>query len=389
MCQWILGFCGLLPTELIASVTQGLYKPGVSMSHLARQPIRDGGIGIEKGGIMVDRFKVMSLALTMWCAVAAVGTRPSLGAFVATVDGDLSDWGIAVSDNNLSVYAGLTNPSSGHAKLGGSDLFYQLEDQDDLAPITRFLGPNYGGQNYDAEFIGVVLSGSKMSIAIVTGQRPDNFLTNYSPGDLLIRTSTGIYGVEVGGAPPTPIGSTSAVVSSGDPGVTFNVIPNNGHTSGYRTSAGTTGGTPPSGSVNALQVAGSIWQDPVWLNDPIAPFEPAQQLAPTTLTPFGQADFRYTLNSVTQQHSIIELAFDANGMGSIYSVRWTPGCGNDVLQADFEAGGRLADRLVTPEPSATAVWGLGALCVMGWCHRRRLRRAQAGVSSSRGHLSAR
>jgi hypothetical protein len=313
---------------------------------------------------MVGRLKLSRLAIVLCCGIAFVAARPSLAGFVATVDGNLSEWGITVADNNGSVYAGLANPSSGRTTLGGSDLFYHVEDQNDKAPITGYLGPDYGGQDYDAEFLGMVLNGSTMSLALVTGQRPDNTLTNYSPGDLLIKTSTGIYGIEVGGDP------VSTVVNGGDPGITFN-IKGNGYTQGYATSAGTTWGTPPSVAPDALQVAGSIWKDPIWLYDPIYEFKPAQQLAPTTLTAFGQATYRYTLNSVTSQHAIIELAFDAMGMGSIYSVRWAPGCGNDELQVNFEEGGRL----VTPEPSAFAVWGLGALCVFGLRRSRRCPRS--------------
>ena len=47
--------------------------------------------------------------------------------------------------------------------------------------------------------MGVALQGNVMYIAIVTGQRPDNGLMRYSPGDIYMTTPVGVVGIEVGG----------------------------------------------------------------------------------------------------------------------------------------------------------------------------------------------
>src|SRR3569623_1864256 len=123
--------------------------------------------------------------------VAAMACSSVSVASPIQVDGDLSDWDVVVSDGNESNFYHL-NPSIG--LLG-----YHRDDQSDSAGDGGYLGPHYGGQNYDAEFMGVALQDSMLYVAIVTGQRPDNGLERYSPGDILIVTSNGLFGIEVGG----------------------------------------------------------------------------------------------------------------------------------------------------------------------------------------------
>ncbi len=76
----------------------------------------------------------------------------------------------------------------------------------------------------------------------------------------------------------------------------------------------------------------------------------------------GLSDYVYTRNSVTTQHSIIELAFDAAsfiGAGeTINSIYWRPSCGNDELGITLNA------TIHTPEPASLAIWSLlgGVAC---------------------------
>ena len=76
-------------------------------------------------------------------AFAFLGLALSAGAAQAfTVDGNLSDWGVSVVDNNGSDFVVSSDPSI---------LGVHVEDQNDTAGNGGFLGPNSGGQNYDAE----------------------------------------------------------------------------------------------------------------------------------------------------------------------------------------------------------------------------------------------
>jgi len=140
------------------------------------------------------RYSIKSI-LSVTVLGGALGAGLMLSAAPAsalTVDGELSDWGITVGDSNTS------NFSSLNTGIGIVSSF--AEDQNDNSN-NHYLGPNYGGQNYDVEFIGMAMQGSIMYLAIVTGQRPDNGLSTYSPGGIYMTTPFGIVGIEVGGGP--------------------------------------------------------------------------------------------------------------------------------------------------------------------------------------------
>src|SRR3569832_1830790 len=81
------------------------------------------------------------------------------------VDGDLSDWDVVVSDGNESNFY-LLNPSIG--LLG-----YHRDDQSDSAGDGGYLGPHYGGQNYDAGGGGGAGRGAGRGGAGGAGRRPD------------------------------------------------------------------------------------------------------------------------------------------------------------------------------------------------------------------------
>jgi hypothetical protein len=269
--------------------------------------------------------------------LALVGGVSAASAAPITVDGSLADWGVSIADNNLSNYSGLLGASIG--LLGA-----HIEDQNDLAGDGGFVGPNYGGQNYDAEFLGVARDGSTVYMAIVTGQRPDNGLERFAPGDIRIITSTGVFGIELGGGPG---GGPGGLMNEGAPGSFYTL-----NSSGFTTAHTSLPARP----------AGSIWKDSTWYMDPIAPPGPTQMIQANTGTPIGTADLVYTRNSVTTQHAIIELSFDASLMGglSVLSAsEWRAACGND----------ELAVNISVPEPATLflAAAGLGAL---GFLRRR-------------------
>lgn len=255
------------------------------------------------------------------------------------IDGDLSDWGVSVADNNGSQFNAIRNDLIG----------YMIEDQNDKAGDGGYLGPNYGGQNYDGEFMGIALSGNTMTIAISTGQRSDNGFNRYSPGDLLLYTDQGIFGIEMGGGKG---GTAVPVVTEGTAGATY-TLNRSGYTIGYSDAA-------------TEQVAGSIWSDIDTILDPINPGTAVQFEINNNSQLLGLADFVYTSNSQTNQHSFYEMAFDITALPatSIDKVFWAPSCGNDELYVELDLP------IEVSEPFSIALLALGLLGLFGVRRKR-------------------
>lgn len=294
-----------------------------------------------------------SVAPYLFLAALAGGLLPSAASAGITVDGNLNDWGINVKDNNQTTYNVPNN-------IGVIATF--KEDQDDNAGSGGYLGPHSGGQDYDAEFLGVAKNGNTLSIAVLTGQRPDNGFSKFAPGDIQIfGTQNGqsvVFGIEVGGGSG---GGSGTAITEGAAGTTYNT-----NSSGATTSIATT---------PAAQVAGSIWKDVTWLNNPLNPQGPVQFVINGNSVYGGLADYVYTRNSFTTQHAVIELAIDLStpfwNNVSLNSIQWLPACGNDVVSVNLPP---MPSVNPIPEPSSVALWSLGAVgCLVG----RRLRRRRA------------
>ncbi|MEQ9379342.1 MAG: hypothetical protein RJP95_00650 [Pirellulales bacterium] len=258
-----------------------------------------------------------------------------------TVDGDLADWGFSVADNNASSFV----PDAG-LSLGG--IF--VEDSDDNAGDGGFVGPNYGGQNYDGEAMAVAVQNLNLFVAIVSGQRPDNGLARFGPGDLRIITSGGDYGIEIGGGAG---GGAGTMLSEGDEGSTYTL-----NSSGFTASHAAT---------DAAQTVGSIWLNPDWILDPIPPQDTTQMQISGGGTHVGDATYRFTRDLVTTQHSIIEMSIPLSIFGDemIQNIIWRPSCGNDELQL-------MPSIVPVPEPSSLTLAVLAVVCLplIHW-HRRR------------------
>jgi len=280
-------------------------------------------------------------------AFAFLGLALSAGAAHAfTVDGDLSDWGVSVVDNNGSDFVVSSNPSI---------LGVHVEDQNDTSN-SGYLGPNSGGQNYDAEFMGVAYENGKLNIAISTGQRPDNGFSYYSPGDIRIQTNDGtVFGIEVGGGAGDGAGSTITEGADGS----FYGTNGSGYTTGHTALAG--------------QTAGSVWSGATWFTDTIGAPLHEVQFKKDGGTFEGTADYVYTRNDDTTQHAVIELSLDwsviADNAGidaSILHVMWGPACGNDILEVTIVEG--FTEEIPEPGTLGVALFGLAGLA---WMRRRR------------------
>ncbi len=313
--------------------------------------------------------KRSGLTVVVYALAALIGAKTSTARAAVTIDGDLSDWGVTLDVNqHLSFGGGIVNkpldtPANPTNKgvinnfLGsGSRLYYHAEDSSDSAGGSSYLGPYSGGQNYDGEFLGVIIDGHTLHIAISVGQRPDNGLPEFSPGDIRIMTSIGTIGVEVGGGAGNSSNTNGSVVL-GDNGTTYAL---NSH--GYTISAADSSGD---------KTAGSVWladSSSDWINDAIAHNVPVE-LNLTQLTSgqkLGDAEsYIYNYASDLGQHAFIELTLDFSTFNlgtslsnvALESVFWVPGCDNDELSVDL-AGAHFNN----PEPASLLIWtGLGAL----------------------------
>lgn len=272
---------------------------------------------------MTHSNELKTIFSSMLAAMAFSGTAV---AAPITVDGSLSDWGVAVADNNFSQFTPYA-----------STLYYAKEDTSDTAGDSGFVGPNYGGQNYDVEFLGVRQQGSRLYLAMVSGLRPDNGFERFGPGDIRIVVNGIAYGIEVGGGAG---GGGGGVLTEGTEGSTYK-LDANGFTSGHNVAA-----LPHA----AAQTTGSIWKNSTWIMDPIAPATPVQFQGGTQV---GMADYVYTRNTVTSQHSIIEASFETGLFGDIHSIEiaWGPACGNDVLSVTGDIN--------VPEPHVLSLLAVG------------------------------
>lgn len=275
------------------------------------------------------------MKLSQILAIAALAATASAAhAVPLTVDGDLSDWGINVADGTVGNTVG-TNYTGLRSGLIGS----MIEDTSDLAGDSGYVGPNYGGQNYDGEFMGWALQGNQFHVAILTGQRPDNGLMRFSPGDLRIETSNGIFGIEIGGGAG---GGAGTALQEGAAGSTYTTY-SNGYTQAHN-------------NADPLQTTGSIWSNTDWILDPINPKGPVQMEINNGSTNHGTADFIYTRNDPnTTQHSVIEMSFSTDIFkgSTIYGMYWLPSCGNDEL--------KIVQDYTVSEPTPLIMLGIGLL----------------------------
>lgn len=286
--------------------------------------------------------------------LAMLMTMPAM-ATPLLVDGNLNDWHVTVADSKNATPASIFST----VKVDQGKLYdYAIEDTNDLAGHGVFLGPHYGGQDYDVEFMAVAIAAGRIHVAIVTGQRPDNGFAYYSPGDLRIVDNNGKrYGMEVGGGSgraqndkKTQLGA----INEGAAGSTYQ-LDNSGNTTKVKTT-------------DTRQVAGSVWSNVTWINSPIDG-EPVQFAINSKSQLLGMADYYFSRDAYGSQHSIIELSLDASWFQGATNLDfyWTPSCNNDILSVkdDVTNGNHV------PLPGTLALLGLGMAGLSAMQRRRR------------------
>ena len=148
--------------------------------------------------------RICTAMIALWAAIGCSYAQ----AAVFSVDGNLSDWGITLGASqhfnyaagyNYSYHSGLDlTGTRGQAIIGGNAVCYDLEDSNDDSNSYQ-VGPLYGGQNYDAEVLVASVVGSNLYIGVASGQRPNNGLAYFAPGDIRIAAGQNVFAIEVVG----------------------------------------------------------------------------------------------------------------------------------------------------------------------------------------------
>ena len=125
----------------------------------------------------------------------------------------------------------------------------------------------------------------------------------------------------------------------------------------------------------SAQKVGTIWKNVTWTNDPLGMNSPVQFTINGGSTQVGTADYIFTRNTVTTQHSIIEFAFDITaliGTGSgLLDITWGPSCSNDLAEVFVVVPSR---DIPTPAPAALPLF-LAGIGFMAMLRRRRAGRS--------------
>ena len=259
---------------------------------------------------------------------------------------------------------------------GEPDIHYAMEDSYDHSNSYE-VGPLFGGQNYDAQFLGVSWSGSILSFAISSGQRQDNGPDYYAPGDLMIGFGGALYGIELGGY-------ADAIGTHGN--YQNFASPPNANLAGWTFELDTNGYTDTATAV-PNQAVGSIWKDtgnfirglPYSVSQGFYGIKTQIHLgSPVSGLAAVAANFELDGNNVALQdpvyqqvgHAWIEGQIDMSLLGNpddIDFVRWAPSCANDRLALTVV----FPNQPPVPEPASVVIWGLLGLAVGGYSWRRK------------------
>lgn len=290
----------------------------------------------RKGFEMRMRSRVLSRL--GWCGIASFGML--IGASTASaeavtgilVDGLLSDWGVQdsgiSSDNNVG-----TPLNSNWTPTQGAWI------SEDWVQSGGYVGPLYGGQNFDAEalYTGFDISTSTLYVALVTGfdiQGEDSL--PYLPGDIFIdfgQNGSWDLAFDVSSRSDADGESLDSVSARTGVGTGWYDAPPNGGVVGLTSTPYAANGTSSSaGTASFFYNNNGPWTDS-WDHNVY--------------------EFGYHVTNASWLDEI--LLNDGDGLG--WTVHWTMSCGNDVLDLD-------AAPVPVPAAAPIALLGMGIVALV-------------------------
>jgi len=115
--------------------------------------------------------------------------------FAITIDGDISDWGFTYGAKGFS-----ESETVGPGETGNNNGVYWWEE--DAVNGGGYVGPGYGGQQFDVEGLYANISGGYFNFAVISGMLSSAGTKYYEPGDIFIYLNDSInpsYVVETTG----------------------------------------------------------------------------------------------------------------------------------------------------------------------------------------------
>lgn len=314
--------------------------------------------------------KLKNLVNSAVILVMAGGVGPAAAAIIPvasiTIDGNLSDWGVSLANNNASnIMPKAAAPGSGSPHCAAPlDYYYACEDTNDN-DASGLVGPQYGGQDYDVEFLaaarGAGANVGRLFVGIASGLRPDNGASHYGPGDLFLKVNGVGYVIEMGGGAGHTGGAALGAQTQGQAGSFYNLDAN---------------GNTVSQTPLANQSVGSVWRvadgtttQTAWATQATQWQKGANAVSVGAATVYSTLD---SLSGNQNQHAVIEVGIDlalfgiGNQLATIDELRWGPSCFNDVLSIN----GIIP---AIPEPATLPMTALGLGLLTFTALRRRAR----------------
>ena len=278
--------------------------------------------------------RISNLALLTGLLIFCVAST-ALG-YGYTVDGNLTDWGIDLSQATEAGYL------DSHIPSGIDEIFTE-----DNAPVKGgFVGPGYSsGNDYDVEAMYADFEGGALYIAIVSGMPPGGRDFNglhFGPGDIGIDVDVSAFAT----VRDTLYGTNASYVRSTPYELALDINATEG---------------------TARLVMVNEWSSVRYIehgDDESGPYgvsAVSQVLGNDILFAYSQ--------SAVNDHWVIEAAIpmDLLGLseGDTVRLNWTVGCGNDYARLEAQAA---------PEPASLLLFGSGLLGLSGFIGRLRRRR---------------